>query len=144
MAAVTVSQLAETTGLAVDVLLAKFKEAGLPQTRKDELVTDDQRQVLIGHIRGNAAAPSTITLKRKSTTTLKLSGGKSAVNVEVRQKRTYVKESAEESTRRAAEETEAQHKVEEQARLEAQERAKREAEAKAKREAEKEKPTAET
>jgi len=142
MASITVSQLAESTGLAVDVLLTKFKEAGLPQTNPDDQVTDDQRQLLISHIRGNTAAPRKITLKRKSTTTLKL-GGSGAVNVEVRKKRTYVKASPEEIAKRKAEEEAAEREAAEQAQREAEEKAKREAEEKARLEAEASKNTAE-
>ena len=100
MADVTVTQLAKTVGIAVEHLLVQFKEAGIDVTRADQVVDAKQKQALLAHLRvggkkeESGDTPSkTITLKRKSTSTLKAGGGirGRTVNVEVRKKRTYVK-----------------------------------------------------
>ena len=96
MAQVTVAQLAETVGAAVDRLLSQMKEAGLPHTSADEAVSEDDKQTLLAYLKKShgerAGAPKKITLKRKSVSTLRAGGaGKRTVNVEVRKKRTYVK-----------------------------------------------------
>ncbi len=104
MADVTISELAEVVGVSVDKLLSQIKEAGLPHTNADELISNDDKNTLLVFLRrshGNreatAAAPKKITLKRKTLGTLKsasTSGRGKTVNVEVRKKRTYVKRSA--------------------------------------------------
>ncbi|MDK2777735.1 MAG: translation initiation factor IF-2 [Pseudomonadota bacterium] len=96
MADVTVKELADVVGTSVDRLLSQMKEAGLPQTAAEQTVSDEQKQTLLVFLKNShgagAAAPKKITLKRKVTTTLKTGqGGKKAVSIEVRKKRTYVK-----------------------------------------------------
>ena len=97
MAEVTVSQLAKTVGASVDRLLAQMKEAGLDHESSDQIVSDDDKQKLLTHLKSShgasTAAPKRITLKRKTLGTVKASGsqGKKTVSVEVRKKRTYVK-----------------------------------------------------
>ncbi|MDF1764360.1 MAG: translation initiation factor IF-2 [Oleibacter sp.] len=96
MADVTVKELADVVGTSTERLLSQMKEAGLPQTSEVEKVSDEQKQSLLQFLKkshGEASAePKKITLKRKVTTTLKTGqGGKKAVNIEVRKKRTYVK-----------------------------------------------------
>ena len=96
MADVTVKELADVVGTSVDRLLSQMKEAGLPQTAAEQAVSDEQKQTLLVFLKNShgagAAAPKKITLKRKVTTTLKTGqGGKKAVSIEVRKKRTYVK-----------------------------------------------------
>ncbi len=96
MADVTVKELADVVGTSVDRLLSQMKEAGLPQTAAEQSVSDEQKQTLLVFLKNShgagAAAPKKITLKRKVTTTLKTGqGGKKAVSIEVRKKRTYVK-----------------------------------------------------
>ncbi|MEE3190977.1 MAG: translation initiation factor IF-2 associated domain-containing protein, partial [Pseudomonadota bacterium] len=96
MADVTVKELADVVGTSTDRLLSQMKEAGLPQSSETDTVNDEQKQSLLAFLKkshGEAdAAPKKITLKRKVTTTLKTGqGGKKAVNIEVRKKRTYVK-----------------------------------------------------
>jgi len=99
MAEVTVKQLADDVGAPVDRLLRQFEEAGLSKRAENDIVTDDEKQTLLAYLRkspdsDDAGAPRKITLKRKTTTTLKAGGGANrgkTVNVEVRKKRTYVK-----------------------------------------------------
>lgn len=75
-----------------------MKQAGLSHASSNDVVTDEEKQRLLaflksGHSDAIASEPKKITLKRKSTTTLKTGSGasKKTVNVEVRKKRTYVK-----------------------------------------------------
>mgnify|MGYP000303689055 CR=1 FL=1 len=97
MAEVTVSELAKSVGATEERLLKQMKEAGLPHTSADATVSAEEKQVLLNFLKSShgeqAAAPKKITLKRKTTTTLKTGSGtgRKTVNVEVRKKRTYVK-----------------------------------------------------
>ena len=93
----TVKQLAETVGAPPDRLLQQMHEAGLPQKQVNESVTDEQKEVFLTFLkrrRGAAgAAPSRITLKRTSVSTLKMGQGRGGrtVQVQSRRRRTYVK-----------------------------------------------------
>ncbi len=97
MAQVTVQQLAEVVGASVDRLLTQMGEAGLPHTKAEEAVSDEDKKTLLAYLKRShgetTKAPKKITLKRKTLSTLKSpsSQGKKTVNVEVRKKRTYVK-----------------------------------------------------
>jgi len=100
MADVTISELAKVVGVDVSKLLSQVKDAGLPHKKADEIISNDDKNTLLQFLRGShgeserAAAPSKITLKRKTLGTLKSassSGRGKTVNVEVRKKRTYVK-----------------------------------------------------
>ena len=100
MADVTISELAKVVGVDVDKLLSQVKDAGLPHKKADEIISNDDKNTMLQSLRGShgegegAAAPSKITLKRKTLGTLKSassSGRGKTVNVEVRKKRTYVK-----------------------------------------------------
>jgi len=119
MADVTVAQLAETTGTTVDRLLQQLQEAGLPQAKPTDLISDEEKQSLLAHIKNShgesapEAAPKKITLKRRTLSTLKTGGSSGrgrTVNVEVRKKRTYVRkaETEAEATPAAAPAQEAQ------------------------------------
>jgi translation initiation factor IF-2 len=100
MAEVTVSELAKSVGTSEDRLLKQMAEAGLSHTRVDALVSDDEKQTLLAFLKTShgesSEAPKKITLKRKTTSTLKTGSGsgRKTVNVEVRKKRTYVKRDA--------------------------------------------------
>ncbi|MEJ2130087.1 MAG: translation initiation factor IF-2 [Gammaproteobacteria bacterium] len=109
MSEVTVKQLAETVGASVDRLLRQMQEAGLPHTGVDEVVSEDEKQQLLAHLKrshGEAeAAPRRVTLKRKTVGTLKTGQGRGrTVNVEVRKKRVYVKRGEDATRRQQAEE----------------------------------------
>ncbi|WP_308366199.1 MULTISPECIES: translation initiation factor IF-2 [unclassified Microbulbifer] len=151
MAEVTVSELAKSVGATEERLLKQMQEAGLPHTSADAVVSDEEKQVLLNSLKSShgeqGAAPRKITLKRKTTTTLKTGSGtgRKTVNVEVRKKRTYVKrpsESAEAEAPAEPPQAELDKALAEQAALEKAraeqaeaERARAEAEAKAAREA---------
>jgi len=100
MAEVTVSELAKVVGASVDRLLSQMQEAGLSHNSADATVDDEEKQKLLAYLKGlhgeTSREPKQITLKRKTTSTLKTGAGRKTVNVEVRKKRTYVKRSEEE------------------------------------------------
>src|SRR5262245_12187621 len=96
MTDVTVRELAETVGASVDRLLRQMQDAGLPHTKDEEAVSEEQKQALLSFLKrshGEAeGGPRKITLTRKSTQTLKTGQGRGkTVEVEVRRKRTYMK-----------------------------------------------------
>ncbi len=97
MAKVTVKQLAETVKVPVDRLLKQMQEAGLSHSADDDVVAEEEKQQLLAHLqkfRGDPQdAKKKITLKRKSTGTIKQGQGRTGrdVTVEVRKKRTYIK-----------------------------------------------------
>lgn len=103
MADVTVSELAKVVGVSVERLLSQVKEAGLPHTKADDPISNEEKSALLlflrrshGDSESTDAAPKKITLKRKTVETLKSAsshGRGKTVAVEVRKKRTYVKRS---------------------------------------------------
>jgi translation initiation factor IF-2 len=101
MAEVTVKELAEIVGTDVKKLVIQLKEAGVTVKKGDDVVTDEQKSLLLGFLKKShgeeeSSEPKRITLKRKQKSTLKISGGhgrNKTVSVEVRKKRTYVKRS---------------------------------------------------
>ncbi len=131
MSDVTVRSLATLVGTPVDKLLEQLAEAGMSFSGPDQVVTPTEKIKLLGflrrsHGRGEAAAadaaPRQITLKRRKMEEITVAAGKgkATVNVEVRQKRTYVKRAEIESPL-DEEREEAQRKLaESQARNEAE------------------------
>lgn len=102
MADVTVKQLAQVVGIPVERLLTQLQEAGLSFTSDNQTVNEEQKRILLTHLKSGSnresrTTPERITLKRKSLTQVKIGhdvhSGKT-VNIEVRKKRTYVKRSA--------------------------------------------------
>ena len=130
MAEVTVTELAKTVGASVDRLLMQMKEAGLSHDSAEATVSDDEKQTLLGYLKGlhgeSSGEPKKITLRRKTVSTLR-SGNRKTVNIEVRKKRTYVKRSDEELQAQVDLESEA--KAREEAELVAQQQAELEAQA---------------
>jgi len=141
MAEVTVKQFAEVVGISIDRLMEQLKEAGVSAADPDAMISDDEKMELLGHLRRKHgddekenASGKKITLKRKSSSELRVSGsqGKSkSVTVEVRKKRTYVKRSVvvEEESKRQ-EEVQAQREEEQAKQTEIDHKAKRNLEAK--------------
>ncbi len=135
MTELTVSQLATTVGIDVETLLLKLKEAQLLQSKPNDVISDEEKEVLLGHIRAGITAPKKITLQRKQTQEMKMGGsaqGKT-VSIEVRKTRTYVpvdpaKEA--ETKRLAEEETARQKQAEEESLLKTKLKAEAEVEAK--------------
>lgn len=103
MADVTVSELAKVVGVSVERLLSQVKEAGLPHTKADDSISNEDKNTLLvflrrshGDTEATDSSPRKITLKRKTVETLKSAsnhGRGKTVAVEVRKKRTYVKRS---------------------------------------------------
>jgi len=153
MTQVTVKELAQVVDTPVERLLQQMREAGLSHTSAEQVVTDNEKQALLAHLKSSHGAkvdePRKITLQRKTTTKLKV-GGSKTISVEVRKKKTFVKRSPDEieaekqrelEEQRAAEEA-ARQKAAEEARLRAEEEARQQAEAAAKAEAKAETPAA--
>jgi translation initiation factor IF-2 len=98
MSEVTVKQLAEDVGAPIERLLKQIVDAGLDSRDANATVTDNEKQTLLDFLKRShgeeGSEPNRITLKRKTTSTLKMAAGQGktkTVNVEVRKKRTYVK-----------------------------------------------------
>ncbi len=103
MSDIIVKQLAEIIGAPVDSLLQQLKDAGIEVSGPDDSITDRQKLDLLEFIRtGQAkkteAAPKKsggkISLKRRSSTEIKGSSGKSNVSVEVRRKKNFTRAAA--------------------------------------------------
>ncbi|SEI90650.1 bacterial translation initiation factor 2 (bIF-2) [Azotobacter beijerinckii] len=133
MTQVTVKELALVVDTPVERLLQQMREAGLSHTSAEQVVTDNEKQALLAHLKSSHGVkleePRKITLQRKTTTTLRVAGSKT-ISVEVRKKKTYVKRSPDEleadkqrelEEQRAAEEAAARQKVEEEAKRRAAE-----------------------
>ena len=111
MAEVTVAELAKSVNVSVEHLLQQMKEAGLVHKKAEQVVSDEDKQVLLSHLRTShgeeSDAPQRITLKRRTITKLKTaSAGRRTVNVEIRKKRTYVKRDADDQGEQIEEEQE--------------------------------------
>ncbi|GGB99990.1 translation initiation factor IF-2 [Marinobacterium zhoushanense] len=100
MAEVTVKQLADVVGVSVERLLKQMQEAGIDDKNDVSMVSEHERQALLTYLKRShgeeteSGEPKKITLKRKTTSQLKVagaSGKRKTVNIEVRKKRTYVK-----------------------------------------------------
>jgi translation initiation factor IF-2 len=140
MAEVTVEDFAKVLKVPVDRLIEQLDEAGIKVAGPDDVISEDAKLELLTHLKKNHgkrdagdSAPRRITLSRKSQSELKLASGQGrarTINVEVRQKRTYIKRDVlEEQARKQQEELEAQRRAEEDARtaVEREERERREA-----------------
>ncbi|MBH3412334.1 MULTISPECIES: translation initiation factor IF-2 [Pseudomonas] len=138
MTQVTVKELAQEVEAPVERLLQQMREAGLPHTDAGQVVTDNEKQTLLTHLKSShkskAEEPRKITLQRKTTSTLRVAGSKS-ISVEVRKKKVFVQRSPEEiqaeqkrelDDRRAAENA-AREKVEAEVRQRNEEQARRQA-----------------
>jgi translation initiation factor IF-2 len=137
MTQVTVKELANVVDTPVERLLQQMREAGLPHTSAEQVVTDNEKQTLLNHLKGEDAkgeGPRKITLQRKTTSTLKVSGSKT-ISVEVRKKKTYVKRSPAEVEAEKQRELEAQRAADEAAARQKAEDARRQAEEEAARQA---------
>lgn len=136
MTQVTVKELAQVVDTPVERLLQQMREAGLPHTSAEQVVTDNEKQALLAHLKGSHGEkleePRKITLQRKTTTTLKVAGSKT-ISVEVRKKKTYVKRSPAEIEAEKQRELEEQRAAEEAARLKAEEEARKQAEVEARK-----------
>ncbi|HZV37812.1 MAG TPA: IF-2-associated domain-containing protein, partial [Pseudoxanthomonas sp.] len=98
----TIRKLAELVNTPVEKLLEQLAEAGMNFSGPDQVVTSMEKVKLLGFLKrshgkteavADDAAPKKITLARRKVQEVTVKSGRSAstVNVEVRQKRTYVK-----------------------------------------------------
>ena len=130
MTQVTVKELAQVVDTPVERLLQQMREAGLPHSSAEQVVTDNEKQALLAHLKSSHGVkveePRKITLQRKTTSTLRVAGSKT-ISVEVRKKKTFVKRSPEEIEAEKQRELAEQRAVAEAARLKAEEEAKRRA-----------------
>jgi translation initiation factor IF-2 len=131
MAEVTIAQFAEVLKVPVERLLAQLDQAGIKVAGPQDPISDDAKLELLTHLRRShgsedaSSAPRKITLRRKTQSALKLAsaqGRSRTVNIEVRQKRTYVKRDVlEEQARQQNDEVEQKRReLEEATRLEAE------------------------
>jgi translation initiation factor IF-2 len=109
MAGVTVKQLATVLGVDAERLLVQLSDAGMQFNSADQEVSNAEKMRLLEHLRAShgkeretVRAPAQITLKRKTVSEITVSGTGGArgggntsktINVEVRQRKTYVKRS---------------------------------------------------
>src|SRR5512145_372075 len=127
MAEVTVADFAKVLKAPVDRLIEQLDEAGIKVGGPNDVISEDAKLELLTHLKKNhgrkdatEAAPRRITLNRKSNSELKLASGQGrarTINVEVRQKRTYIKRDVlEEQARKQQEELDAARRAQEEAR----------------------------
>ena len=132
MSSVTVTQFAEVLKVPVERLMSQLDEAGVSVESADAVISEEAKMELLNHLRRShgreedkrSVAPSKITLNRRARSELRLSGmqGRSrTVNVEVRQKRSYIKRDVlEEEARKQQEEIDSRRQEEEAAKLAAE------------------------
>jgi translation initiation factor IF-2 len=124
---VTVADFAKVLKVPVDRLIEQLDEAGIKVGGPNDVISEDAKLELLTHLKKNHgrvdaadSAPRRITLNRKSQSELKLASGQGrarTINVEVRQKRTYIKRDVlEEQARKQQEELDAVRRAEEDAR----------------------------
>ncbi|MBC8225715.1 MAG: translation initiation factor IF-2 [Gammaproteobacteria bacterium] len=128
MSTTTVSKLSLALKISSDKLISQLKDAGIEVDNENSVISNDQKLLLLNHLRGNhgtskmTSSPKKLTVNRRSQSELKLSGGfgtTRTVNVEVRKKRTYLnKDSLLEEAKKEALEEEAKSKELEQERIE--------------------------
>ena len=178
MSEVTVNQLATDVGIPVDRLLKQLSDAGIAKGSAEDVITEQEKMDLLNHLRRSHGKKVTATsgsgtrkiaLKRKTTTELHqpASGRVTArspaarpaktVSVEVRRKRTVIKQvetdearqqallrEAEEAKRALAEQAEQRKRIEEEAEARRRaEEARRQAEEEARRQSEEHRRSAE-
>ncbi|MEN3979678.1 translation initiation factor IF-2 [Acinetobacter sp. CWB-B33] len=118
----SIKELALSVGTPVEKLLEQVRDAGLPQGKADDIITAEQQNVLVNHLKkvhgqddGHAGK---ITLKRKTTSTAKVastSGKAKTINVEVRKKHTFTKPDPEQIKAEALAKAQADQKAREEA-----------------------------
>ncbi|MBT7753006.1 MAG: translation initiation factor IF-2 [Gammaproteobacteria bacterium] len=99
MSTTTVSKLSLALKISSDKLIGQLKDAGIDVDNEDSVISNDQKLLLLNHLRGShgtsklTSSPKKLVVNRRSQSEIKLSGGfgtSRTVNVEVRKKRTYL------------------------------------------------------
>ncbi|MDH3353790.1 MAG: translation initiation factor IF-2 [Chromatiales bacterium] len=109
MSDITVAKFSETIGVDVERLLSQLDDAGIKASSGEDFINDEEKVTFLDYLKKKHGsteekekpekedvAPKKITLKRRSTSELRQKGGAArgkSVTVEVRKKRTYVKQS---------------------------------------------------
>src|SRR5713226_4000418 len=100
MTQITVKSFAAQIGIPSDKLLQQLVAAGIHHKKSEDVLSDEEKMVLLGFLRthhgAEGAATKKIVLKQKSTSQITQSsrfGQARTVQVEVRKKRTFVKRS---------------------------------------------------
>src|SRR5690606_16456026 len=97
MTSTTVAKLAAELNKPTSTLLEQLATAGVNKTAGTDLVTESDKQKLLGHLKaahGTTGERKKITLVKKSTTEIKqadATGRARTIQVEVRKKRTFIK-----------------------------------------------------
>lgn len=98
MTSTTVAELAAELNKPTTTLLEQLSAAGVPKSAGTDVVTEADKQKLLGHLKAShgtvGAERKKITLVKKSTTEIKqadATGRARTIQVEVRKKRTFVK-----------------------------------------------------
>lgn len=105
MSEMTVKEFAKKVGRESARLLEQMHEAGLKHKSENDAVSEVDKQKLLDHLtksHGGGAAPAApknrITLTRKTKSRINTGGGRGkSIEVQVRKKRTYVKEGEEQA-----------------------------------------------
>ena len=100
MTQITVKSFAAQIGIPSDKLLQQLVAAGIHHKKSEDVLSDEEKMVLLGFLRthhgAEGAATKKVVLKQKSTSQITQSsrfGHARTVQVEVRKKRTFVKRS---------------------------------------------------
>ncbi len=98
MSSTTVAQFASELKKSTDTLLEQLRAAGLSKLSASDVLTEGDKQTLLGHLQAAHGTSSPerkkITLVKKSTSEIKQADGQGrarTIQVEVRKKRTFVK-----------------------------------------------------
>ena len=101
MSTITIKAFAEQIGIEPERLVKQLKDAGVPGKTLDDSLRDEEKRVLLDHLRGGATtapvAPSgrgKITLKKKTTSEIQQTsktGIARTVQVQTKKRRTFVK-----------------------------------------------------
>jgi len=99
MSDMTVEEFAGKVGRDVSRLLEQMKDAGLPHQKESDAVSEEDKQRLLDHLtksHGGGRGPrNRITLTRNTRSKIRSGERGKTIEVQVRKKRTYVKQDAE-------------------------------------------------
>ncbi|HSH43449.1 MAG TPA: translation initiation factor IF-2 N-terminal domain-containing protein, partial [Arenicellales bacterium] len=140
MSQITVKNFADQINVGIDRLLKQLEEAGV-EKQEEDILTEEEKQTLLSHLRSGArgktsadAARNRITLKRKQAGEIRQTsrtGTARTIPVEVKRKRTFVRREVLEEQERKRQEELARQAEEERKAREAAEREAEEAKARA-------------
>ena len=99
MAEVAVKRFAEQIGIEDSRLLQQLEAAGIPDKSLEDMLSDEEKEKLLGYLKGEANGSSgeprqRVTLKRRTTSQVRQTsrtGGARTVHVEVKKRRTLVR-----------------------------------------------------